>query len=522
MQFERIAVISDDDAWSSDYGKGVADSVEKGGGVVLYHGIFPQLKGSLGTSEIVDKQGQLHLEGVKNITAHLHHAREAKARIVFVMAKSDVSKVAMYSALEKTGFLGEGFAVVDGQILSVTNDLVASGTLRMNGVLHLTVEEAYACRAVRGCQKGDVPPGILVRVNQAHDAVYTLAAAIGPMFQDGGHSYLQGTPESRLAAMAAIRSTSLSPDIAMSGLLQFPDPAVNNRDVWNFGYTMWNVVGTPGSQPKNVAVGRVFRDEFKLNNKDVAVIWPGGTTKVPQDTLRSDPKNLSIGWVVESAWGTVATRQESRMYAQQAIDEINDNAYILPNTHLTLEVDESVQGNDKTVEAANAIEARAKAAGRPVAAMLGSSSSHMASLYNPQANANGDATEHRGTDRGFSTQAPGCLATPRDFPILFDCTCTMMRDWGEEGTACVCVCVCCVCVCACVCVRARARAVVAVQWGGRENPYLYLTHTPSPRASSAPPRRYPPVSEMQHIFRKVALQFGWNRVGLIGDKKRRL
>ena len=449
MQFDRIAVISDDDVWSSDYGKGVVDSVGKGGGVVLYHGIFPQVGGSLDNFRVVDKQGQLHLEGVKNITAHLHRAREAKARIVFVMAKSDVSRVAMYSALEETGFLGEGFAVIDGNVVPVTNDLVVSGTLRVKGVLHLTVEEAYACKAVRGCPNGDFPPSILVRVNQAHDAVYTLAAAIGPMFQDGGHSYLQGAPEIRLAAMAAIRSTSLSPDIAMSGLLRFPDPAVNNRDLWNFGYTMWNIVGTPGSPPKDVAVGRVYRDEFKLNNKDVAVIWPGGTTKIPQDILRGDPKNLSIGWVVESAWGSVETRQESRMYAQQAIDEINDNAYILPNTHLTLEVDERVQGNDKTVEAANAIEARAKAAGRPVAAMLGSSSSHMASLYDPQANATVTQRSTGVPIVGYNTGA-GVLSDSKRFPNFV--------------------------------------------------------------------RLYPPVSEMQYIFRKTALQFGWNRVGLIGDK----
>jgi hypothetical protein len=75
------------------------------------------------------------------------------------------------------------------------------------------------------------------------------------------------------------------------------------------------------------------------------------------------------------------------MYAQQAVDEINDNLYILPNTHVTLEMDFRVNNNDKTVEAANAIEARAKAAGRPLAAMLGGSSSHMKSLYDLQANA---------------------------------------------------------------------------------------------------------------------------------------
>ena len=124
-------------------------------------------------------------------------------------------------------------------------------------------------------------------------------------------------------------------------------------------YTIWNTVGSP---PTNVAVGRARPDTFEVLEGAARILWPGGTTKFPQDTLRGDPKNLSIGWVVESAWATPALRQESRMYAQQAIDEINDDLFTLPNTHLTLEVDERVQGNDKTVEAFNAIEARAKAA----------------------------------------------------------------------------------------------------------------------------------------------------------------
>ena len=88
------------------------------------------------------------------------------------------------------------------------------------------------------------------------------------------------------------------------------------------------------------------------------MIWPGGTTKLPQDVLRLDPKNISIGWVIESAWATPVSEQESRMYAQQAVDEINDDLFLLPNTFLTLEV-ETVMNNAKTVEAHNAVEARA-------------------------------------------------------------------------------------------------------------------------------------------------------------------
>ena len=151
-------------------------------------------------------------------------------------------------------------------------------------------------------------------------------------------------------------------------------------------YTIWNIVGSP---PRNVVVGRIKKDGFVQHIDPVKgatkVIWPGNTTKLPLDSMKDRPPDaLSIGWVVETAWGTPAVRQESRMYAQQAIDEINDNIYILPNTQLTLEADFSVNGNDKTVEAFNAIEARAKAAGRPLAAVLVDASSHMAAIYAPQ------------------------------------------------------------------------------------------------------------------------------------------
>ena len=179
------------------------------------------------------------------------------------------------------------------------------------------------------------------------------------------------------------------------------------------------------------------------------VVWPGGTTRTPQDTQRSDPAALSIGWVVESAWATPALRQESRMYAQQAIDEINDDLYILPNTHLTLEVDERVNGNDLTVEAHNAIDVRAKAAGRPLAAVLACSSSHMKKIYAPQA---GVTVTKRSTGVpivGFYTGA-GKLSDSTKFPNFV--------------------------------------------------------------------RLYPPVSVSQHILKKLALEFGWNRIGLICNK----
>ena len=210
-------------------------------------------------------------------------------------------------------------------------------------------------------------------------------------------------------------------------------------------YTILNVVGSP---PQNVAVGRVNKEGFVPVAGMAKVVWPGGTTRTPQDTQRSDPAALSIGWVVESAWATPALRQESRMYAQQAIDEINDDLYILPNTHLTLEVDERVNGNDLTIEAHNAIDVRAKAAGRPLAAVLAGSSSHMKTIYAPQANVTVTQPSTGVPIIGYYTGA-ALLSDSTKFPNFV--------------------------------------------------------------------RLYPPVSETQHIYKKAALQWGWTRIGLIGD-----
>ena len=211
------------------------------------------------------------------------------------------------------------------------------------------------------------------------------------------------------------------------------------------------MVGSPSS---HVAVGRVTRGGFEYT-EGAQIIWPGdtsGTTKIPQDILRSDPKNLSIGWVVESSWATPALRQELRMYAQQAMDEVNDDLFILPNTHLTLDCTECfgnvlVHGNDLTVEAHNVIYDRSQAAGRPLAAVLGSSSSHMAKIY-----ANNATVTKRGIGVpivGYATGA-GTLSDSTKFPNFI--------------------------------------------------------------------RMFPPASETQHIYKKMALQWGWTRVGLITDK----
>jgi hypothetical protein len=191
------------------------------------------------------------------------------------------------------------------------------------------------------------------------------------------------------------------------------DNSLNNRDKWNFGY---QVINTQGSPPQNVVVGSVVESGFKsVEGGATNVVWPGGTTKIPQDTVRADPKNLSVGWVIDTSWTTPVLAQELRMYAQQAIDEINDNRFMLPNTHLTLEMDSRVNGNDKTIEAYNSIEARAKAAGRPLAMVLAASSSHMATIYSPQANVTVTQRSTGVPIVGYDTGA-GVLSDSKKFP----------------------------------------------------------------------------------------------------------
>ena len=43
MGWFRIAIVTDDDSFTSDYGKGVANDMEEHGGSVLYHGVRSKL-----------------------------------------------------------------------------------------------------------------------------------------------------------------------------------------------------------------------------------------------------------------------------------------------------------------------------------------------------------------------------------------------------------------------------------------------------------------------------------------------
>ena len=216
MRWSRVAVVTDDDAGPLDFGATLVNELKGQGVSVLHYSHFPTVT----SQAAVDKQGQLHNESVKTISSHLLRARAEDARVVFVMARGDAGRVALYSSLEATGFLGEGYAVLDGLPLEDSNKLIASGKQQINGLVHITAGALGGCKAVHCPHK----PGNVAssrEMNQAHDAVMVLATAIAPFFLEGGASYLAGGAKSRLAAMAAIRATSLGPDIAASGALTF-------------------------------------------------------------------------------------------------------------------------------------------------------------------------------------------------------------------------------------------------------------------------------------------------------------
>ena len=86
--WKKIAVVTDDDAYTADMGMRVANDMKMGGGEVLYRSSFPTLP----ADTAVDLQGALHAKQVKIISDHLDRALEAKARIVFMLAKGDATK----------------------------------------------------------------------------------------------------------------------------------------------------------------------------------------------------------------------------------------------------------------------------------------------------------------------------------------------------------------------------------------------------------------------------------------------
>ena len=93
MDWLRVAVLTDDDNGPEDFGWNLVRDVKEIGGTVLYHGIFP----TLDSQAVVNKQGRLHMDGFKNISNHLSSAKKEGARVIFVMARGNAGRIALYS-----------------------------------------------------------------------------------------------------------------------------------------------------------------------------------------------------------------------------------------------------------------------------------------------------------------------------------------------------------------------------------------------------------------------------------------
>ena len=246
MSFNSIAVVTDDDAFSGDFGQGVVDDMKKNGATVLYHGVFPAVP----TGAAVDLKGRAHLDAMRSISSHLFRAKENNARIIFVAVNSDLGKIAMYMALKQAGYFGKGFAVIDGEFkhAMLNLDLIATEQVNVNGIVHLSVGPG-TCQTAAPCPHtacGGPACAVSSRVmNQAYDAVYTMASALAPQFRTGGDSYLKGVQGTREEGMAAIRATSLSAKVAASGFLEFSGPLLNTRDKVRNQSTLWYQYSIP-------------------------------------------------------------------------------------------------------------------------------------------------------------------------------------------------------------------------------------------------------------------------------------
>ena len=61
---------------------------------------------------------------MKTISSHLFRARANGARVIFVIAKGDAGRIALYESLIATDFMDKGFAVMVGLPHSLCNTRV--------------------------------------------------------------------------------------------------------------------------------------------------------------------------------------------------------------------------------------------------------------------------------------------------------------------------------------------------------------------------------------------------------------
>ena len=108
------------------------------------------------------------MDGVKNISSLLVAAKAKGARVVFVLATGDASKIALYDALDQPGFFGEGYAIVTSDMLGLSNDLIATGKQKVNGIVHMSAGEKE-CKATT-CPHTRATVAKAFEMNPAYDA----------------------------------------------------------------------------------------------------------------------------------------------------------------------------------------------------------------------------------------------------------------------------------------------------------------------------------------------------------------
>ena len=378
LSFQRIGAITENDPFTRNVVDGLEQNMVQNGGSVLWRETFSGLP----TTDSVSK-GEIK-RTAQTISVNLAEAKSAGVRILFVLVKGRANMLALLSALNTTGFLAPGHAIMTLDWSTEITSLITEGIedeRRLSGWLAISAKVDHFCQA-SWCPAASCGDHCLVdttTLNQAHDAVIVLAYAIAPLFRrDGGRAYLDGVQSTRDLAMRQIRAFN-EKGVTASGPLSF-EVGMNRRTRWDFSNEVYNLVAAPFTPPgrasslQRVLVGRVLDNGFE---QTAPILWPGNTSKIPQDSTRasSDPAVLTVGWVVETCWSAHSFQQKRALYAQQALDEINADQLTLPNTHLVLEK-EFVCDNNDTVRATSTIAKRAKAAGRPVVAFLGSGSSH--------------------------------------------------------------------------------------------------------------------------------------------------
>jgi hypothetical protein len=358
-------------------------------GKVIYNSTFKELAAT------VTSDDALTAAALGNIKPMVDQARDLGARIFFVQVARVTTYVAALKALKASGILERGYAVTSAYS-SFLAKLAEANEPLLDGLIAVRKAPATKCLAA-WCPpdttdggKTVIRSGVKRSMGEAHDAVYALAVGLAKSFYhgDGGAKYLSGDKQTRLTAMADLRDVILTRNQAVSGSLSFAAAVEkkNNRATWNFRYELINfqqkVVGDLSSTTtEEVSIGFVKESGFAPAVPASPTRWPGKVSERPVDFDRKgDPANLTVGWVIDTSWGDAAFHAIRIMYAQQAIDQVNaDTVYVLPKTKLFLEfvnVDTSAKNASKISYQAlfGDLVARAATAGRPMAGMLGSTS----------------------------------------------------------------------------------------------------------------------------------------------------